>query len=381
MRQTSQVRGAVMLSVPIACIAAACGSGGGSSSGTGELPPPPTAELVVNVEFGSELAETVTASLHVWALRPKAGVSLSCNDLIGGKVDPYDFSLTRLADHVSTEVADSVTLEAVEEGDVYVYVEGVTFGGEAENAGCETTTVAQPSATVGVTLQTAGAFDCEAPDTEDGSPCDDGLFCTVGETCQDGSCQGGRARNCSALADDCSAAACDETQGCQVTPVADDTPCDDGLFCTENDSCQEGLCVGSALDCDAQAGPCRAATGCNETLGSCTFTNINEGLDCDDGLHCTVSTFCFAGVCTGGATRDCSLEVTGDDCNVPACSEDEGGCYTEFADTSTVCDDTANECTQDFGLCDGAGACEATALANDTPCDGDMSTCLDGVCQ
>lgn len=377
MSQKRKARGTRFLALSVACIAAACGSDG---DGTAAVVETPTAELVVNLEFASELTKTVTYSFHVWALRPRDGKELTCNELIGGKADPYDYAFDRLADHVSTDVGEPVTVEAVELGEAFIYVEGVSFGGETETAGCVTATLEEPSTSVDVTLKTAGVFDCSDSDTEDGAPCDDGEFCTVGETCQDGTCEGGGARDCSALASDCSAAECTEAEGCQVSPVADDTPCDDGLLCTGSDTCQEGICVGTALDCDAQAGPCQVATGCDEFSGACLFANANEGLDCDDGLHCTVDTICSFGECVG-ATRDCSLEV-GDDCNTAACSEDEGGCYTTFAADTTLCDDSATECTEATGYCDGAGTCEVLPANEGDPCESSTGICsATGVCE
>jgi hypothetical protein len=355
-------------------IAAGCGNGD-SAQGTQA---PPTAELIVNVTYASAPTKTVTNSLHVWALRPKEGVSLTCNELIGGKVDPYDFKVLRLADQVATEVSDPITVESVEVGEAFVYVEGVNFGGEAEIAGCATITLSQPSTTVAVTLQTAGVFDCSAADTEDGAACDDGEFCTVGETCRNGTCQGGRARNCSALADGCNAAACSESEGCQTSPVSNGTPCDDGLFCTGNDSCQDGICIGSTLDCAALAGPCRVATGCDEGLGTCIFSDANQGNPCDDGLHCTVSSVCSFGSCIG-TSRNCSAEV-GDDCNIADCSEEEGGCYTYPASIWTSCNDS-NECTESNGSCNGAGVCTATPVTNGLDCDGGNGTCQAGTCE
>lgn len=377
MRRSNKSWGPKLLGVSCVWIAAACGSSGDGGSAAEVVPP--SAELVVDVTFANELTRTVTYSLHVWALRPKEGATVTCNQLIGAEADPYQFDLIRLADHATTELGDAISVENVEVGAAFVYVEGVNFAGEAEIAGCTETTLEEPSTSVAVTLKTAGVFDCEAADTEDGAACDDGEFCTVGETCDGGTCQGGSQRNCSALADECTAAACSETLGCEVTPVADDTPCDDGLYCTGNDSCQEGLCVGSALNCEALAGPCREATGCDETSGSCTFTNINQGLECDDELHCTVDSVCNLGACVGTA-RDCSLEV-GDDCNVAACSESEGGCQTTPASSLTICDDSANECTELSGYCDGLGACDATPVMDGDLCNEDLGQCVAGECQ
>ena len=62
----------------------------------------------------------------------------------------------------------------------------------------------------------------------DGDPCDDGMFCTEGETCTGGSCGGGMPTDCSAVEDACNTSMCNEAGGtCDPVPVMDGTPCDD----------------------------------------------------------------------------------------------------------------------------------------------------------
>lgn len=266
-------------------------------------------------------------------------------------------------------------------GEAFIYVEGVNFNGISELAGCSTATIAEPSTSTSVTLQPAGSFDCSDPTTEDGAPCDDGEFCTVGETCRNGTCQGGNARSCSALASDCVAATCSETEGCQAEPVQNGTACDDGFYCTSNDTCQEGQCIGTTRDCSALAGPCREAAGCDELAGECIFTPINEGLTCDDGMACT-NAVCNAGECILDFVTPnviCS-DPDADECNVPTCSEDEGGCYLEQPDgipCAGVADDD-NECTEP--VCNGAGDCVNRAVTDGEPCDGGAGQCEQGTC-
>ncbi|MFT7624924.1 MAG: hypothetical protein ACI9WU_004115, partial [Myxococcota bacterium] len=82
------------------------------------------------------------------------------------------------------------------------------------------------------------------------APCDDADACSVGDTCAAGACTPGTPLDC----DDgfgCSQDLCNATLGCFYLPEADTTPCDDGLFCTENDACTNGgaECIGSAVDC------------------------------------------------------------------------------------------------------------------------------------
>jgi hypothetical protein len=44
--------------------------------------------------------------------------------------------------------------------------------------------------------------------------------------------------------------------------------CDDGLYCTENDRCEQGVCVGSPRVCRGEADYCHAAY-CDEQSASC----------------------------------------------------------------------------------------------------------------
>jgi hypothetical protein len=48
----------------------------------------------------------------------------------------------------------------------------------------------------------------------------------------------------------CETAICDPKSGCKYTPVADGTTCEDGDRCTVNDSCRNGKCKGTRVNCD-----------------------------------------------------------------------------------------------------------------------------------
>ena len=343
---------------------------------TEEEPEPITTELTIDVTFGSEMMMTITNSLHVWVLRPD-GAAVTCNDLVSDLVDPYDLQLLRLADHVSTSPGDPVVIPAVEVGEGLVYIEGVTVAGAAELAGCQDATLVEPSTELEVVLGLAGTFDCSDAATEDGAPCDDGMFCTVGETCENGDCNGGGVRDCSVLADQCNAASCNEADGCLIEPVPNDTRCVDGLACTLGDSCQDGGCVGLPRDCDADAPLCQVSTGCVEPTGECVFIDADEELSCDDDAFCTVDTVCVSGSCLGN-----EMECAGDECNLPMCDEDGDECVTTFADDTTVCTNADNECAEPMGLCDGAGACVVDPANEGLPCDdeGTAGICENGAC-
>ena len=335
-----------------------------------------TTELVVDVAYANEMMAALTNSVHVWVLRPD-GVPVTCGDLVSQLIDPYDFDVLRLADHVSTTPAQPVEIPTVELGDALVYVEGVTVAGTAELAGCEPVDLMQPSTMVEVVLGLAGTFDCSDPATESGAPCDDGAFCTIGETCSGGSCEGGSVRDCSILADQCNAAECSEVDGCIISPVPNDTQCSDALACTESDSCQDGSCIGVQRDCDAEAVLCTMSLGCAEPTGECIFVDADEGEPCEDEEFCTVDSICVSGTCLGN-----DMECPGDDCNVPMCDETGDECVTTFADDTTVCVNEDDECAEPMGLCDGAGLCVADPANEGMPCDNDGTPgiCTAGTC-
>ncbi len=85
---------------------------------------------------------------------------------------------------------------------------------------------------------------------------------------------------------------------------ANEAVCDDGNACTQGDSCAEMACGGDAVLCDAD-NVCLAAE-CDEDDGC--FTTPLTGNPCDDGVACTVEDTCNAGVCVG--VSECVCEPT-----------------------------------------------------------------------
>ena len=59
--------------------------------------------------------------------------------------------------------------------------------------------------------------------------------------------------------------------------AGDGTPCDDGLFCTTNDDCTSGTCSGEPLVCDD--GKECSEDQCNEEEGKCDFTECEPEVD------------------------------------------------------------------------------------------------------
>src|SRR5688572_30128745 len=325
-----------VLTRPLTMLLVGAGSALALSSACGgvsvvpDVVPADTGDVSVAVEFDHELMRPATASFHVWVVAPKEGYSVSCSKLVAGEVDPYDKEYEVLADEVFTDI-DAAIEFASDIGEGVAYVEGVNFSGEAVLAGCTDVTVAADDpASVEVTLIAAGSYDCEDAETEDGSPCDDGMFCTTGETCDNGSCGDGSARDCSSQADDCAAGTCSEDDGCMFEPQPDDTPCDDGLVCTENDACLDGQCIGAEVLC---TGTTCSGAYCDEAYGGCVDdVDLPNGSICDDGNACTAASTCSYGTCQpSGDVVLCPVSYCAPVAN---CDATSGGCSMDVTQAS-----------------------------------------------
>jgi len=112
----------------------------------------------------------------------------------------------------------------------------------------------------------------------EGSPCDDGAACTVGDHCEQGGCVPGTPKDC----DDqnlCTEDSCDpETGICMHKAVG----CDDSDPCTDDFCEPDGSCRHSATDC-TDGNQC-TIDSCEPAQGGCVRTPIG----CDDGSECTI---------------------------------------------------------------------------------------------
>lgn len=267
--------------------------------------------------------------------------------------------------------------------------------------------------------------------------CDDGQLCTQNDTCADGECNG--TPYVPAVCDDenvctddsCNPLGAEGAGTCTNVPNTD--PCDDSEFCTENDTCSGGECIGETRTCDDD-NSC-TTDSCNEATDACV-NDVTGGIgdSCDDNDVCTTGTTCDAmGGCSGGAAIDCSdgIACTADTChpltgcrNVPdqegrdcldSCWDgidndtDDGidfeddGCATlaavqRFAvistrersrrglfagsDVSVDAVDANGTCNTDDHLCDCGETAPLACLSLDLPCatDADCVTAVAGVC-
>jgi MYXO-CTERM domain-containing protein len=139
------------------------------------------------------------------------------------------------------------------------------------------------------------------------SDCDDGLRCNGKETCKAGQCLAGAPIRCQS-SDPCGDSVCDENLGgCKVVPRAEGTACDDGKFCTIGDTCVAGHCSGVAR-CDISANPCLTST-CDETGRTCKVaTAAFEGKVCRAGTSREGT--CLSGLCQPD-TSGCAVAPAG----------------------------------------------------------------------
>lgn len=213
------------------------------------------------------------------------------------------------------------------------------------------------------------------PNVMNGSSCNDSQYCTVGEKCNNGVCEGGNARDCSAAVteEQCQEGVCNEDANiCQAVSANEGASCDDGLFCVVNESCQNGVCTGDMKDCSGVVTDSQCETGiCDDLWDRCEPEPINEGFPCDDGVFCNVGEVCNEGVCTGGQERDCSEAIGDEQCQVATCNEDEQSCDAQTANDGAECEDglfcTVNETCTD-GVCGDGVPRDCSEAVADTQC-------------
>ncbi len=221
-----------------------------------------------------------------------------------------------------------------------------------------------------------------------GKPCDDGDLCTSGDVCTgDGKCQGQPKPSCcneNGDCDDqnaCTLDICEVAQAtCRYIPVADGTPCDaDASGCTQNDTCQGGVCVaGTVVTCPSSFDPCyrNACKPTGPETYTCDLEPSPVDTPCDDKSPCTVNDKCDgAGNCLPGSpvpgcctqAEDCN---DNNPCTMDACNVLTGECHHSTLEDGTSCDADQNGCTVGdkclFGVC--VAGSPATCPPTGNPC-------------
>src|SRR5439155_1713843 len=173
---------------------------------------------------------------------------------------------------------------------------------------------------------TAGTCDpatgtCSNPAKPNGARCDDGNACTRTDTCAAATCVGADPVVCTA-SDQChTAGTCDPATGTCSNPARPDgARCDDGNGCTQTDTCQGAICVGSQPVVCTALDQCHTAGTCDPATGTCSNPTRQDGTSCDDGDGCTVGDRCIGGTYTG-IPRPCDdgVPCTDDSCIAGEC--------------------------------------------------------------
>jgi cysteine-rich repeat protein len=254
------------------------------------------------------------------------------------------------------------TLDADEQCD-----DGNNANGDCCSAGCRLDPVATPCTgdrNVCTDDMCNGTGTCEHLNNT--LPCEDGAFCTENDTCGGGVCIPGTPRDCSGAADQCNFGTCDESKDRCGTPKANGLGCNDANACTQTDSCQAGVCTGSnAIQCGA-SDQCHVGV-CAPATGQCAEVAKANGAACEDGNLCTTSDTCQVGACTAGAAVTCAAA---NECQLPGtCAAATGQCTYPSKPDGLTCDD-GDSCTAGDACL--SGECRGQARADrdgDNICD------------
>ncbi len=201
------------------------------------------------------------------------------------------------------------------------------------------------------------ALTCQVGACQDDGTCLGETTCAAGESC----CGDGTCMDC----DDgnpCTEDSCDPS-GCVHMPL-DGTPCDDGDFCTGTEVCSAGTCRSSGDPCESptfcnvdRCVGCRNAGDCPDDIvppfGSCDYSDV-----CDTNAirRRTVTSFsCVAEECVGSdseETDNCMRSTTND-----VCGSDSVGPWTSCGGFSNTCDETGTRTRDRTIFRCGGGTC------------------------
>lgn len=175
------------------------------------------------------------------------------------------------------------------------------------------------------------AGQCISHAKAEGAACDDGKFCTVNDTCQLGFCLGTINKCVPPQGDPCHTAVCDNNQAqCILTAANDGAACDDQNLCSAGETCLNGNCQGGQP--------------------------ANAGMACDDHDGCTGGTTCVAGTTKCG-NPDPNQQITqcinGDQCCPIGCAiaADSDCSLTRWSDGTNMWPDDACNPQNSFGSC------------------------------
>ncbi|MCS6899526.1 MAG: hypothetical protein RMJ98_07420 [Myxococcales bacterium] len=143
---------------------------------------------------------------------------------------------------------------------------------------------------------------CNYTNVAAGTSCSDNNPCTDNDKCNASGQCAGTPKLCNTPPNAChqSTGFCNQATGnCSYPLLPNGTICSDENECTINDTCQNGSCTSGPPKICNSGGECYQPNGtCNPASGICQYP-FNNGASCDDGLFCTYDDTCFNGVCEG----------------------------------------------------------------------------------
>ena len=222
--------------------------------------------------------------------------------------------------------------------------------------------------------------ECGKLPANDGSPCEDGKQCTQNDTCQQGVCKSGGLKTCPTNGP-CTVGYCDvATDSCVQMPGNDGGFCNLGDPCVTLAGCLNGVCQPQQLkDCSYLNSVCGIGY-CDPQLG-CKAMPQNDGTPCNDFQFCTINDQCISGQCKG-MPNPCGVQ-NGDPCKTGICNEGLQSCQVVNGNDGAACDDK-NLCTNgekcQAGVCVGGQAANNGAACDDSNGCTSGTSCINGVC-
>jgi hypothetical protein len=211
----------------------------------------------------------------------------------------------------------------------------------------------------------------------DGRSCDDTFYCTVEDSCQGGTCTGSP-RSCDDEID------CNGLESCDTQLdkcVGGESTCASDQFCdVAKDSCVldcSGCIIDGSCIPDGTASTTNSCLVC-DPLSSSTDWTIRVNASCDDGDFCTENDSCNALAQCEGTDVQCDDEPGTCGAN-RSCDPANGQCIEQFPGNSTTCDD--GEACTNADRCDGAGGCSGTPIVCNDNLTCTVDTCNGGICE
>ncbi|HTO52498.1 MAG TPA: hypothetical protein VMR50_03845, partial [Myxococcota bacterium] len=139
------------------------------------------------------------------------------------------------------------------------------------------------------------------PTPLNGTSCNDGNLCTQTDTCNAGTCVGSNPIVCND-SNGCTQDSCNPASGlCVFNPTPlNGTACNDGQLCTIGDACSNGTCTGSPAPDGDSDGQCNAADNCPYVANPGQEDAGGVGLAIPDGI----GNVCQCGDVTGEGIVD-----------------------------------------------------------------------------